>query len=33
MNIPFYVFLPILGGIIGAFIGARIYKNRKANNQ
>lgn len=29
MNLPFYSYLPILAGLIGAFIGSRIYKNNQ----
>lgn len=29
MNLPFYSYLPILAGLIGAFIGGRIYKNNQ----
>lgn len=27
MNIPVYIFLPIIGVIIGTIIGSRAYKN------
>lgn len=27
MDIPIYIFLPILGGIIGGIIGGRAYRN------
>ena len=29
MNLPFYSYLPILAGLIGAFIGGRIYKKNQ----
>ena len=29
MNVPIYIFLPVLGGIIGGLIGGRIYKNNQ----
>lgn len=35
MTVPVYIFLPVLGGIIGAIIGAREYRNynrRKKKN-
>ncbi len=29
MNLPLYSYLPILAGLIGAFIGGRIYKKNQ----
>lgn len=33
MNLPFYVYLPIVGGIIGGIIGGYYHKKQKENQQ
>ena len=29
MNLPWYAYMPVVAGLIGAYIGSRIYKNYK----
>lgn len=33
MNIPVYIFLPIVGGLLGAVIGGRYYTSYKQKNR
>lgn len=33
MNLPFYVFLPIVGGIVGGIIGGYYHKRQKENQR
>lgn len=33
MNLPFYVYLPILGGIVGGIIGGYYHKKQKENQR
>lgn len=29
MNLPWYAYMPVVAGLVGAYIGGRIYKNNK----
>lgn len=29
MYLPWYVYMPVVAGLVGAYIGGRIYKNNK----
>ncbi len=33
MNLPFYVYLPIVGGIVGGIIGGYYHKRQKENQR
>lgn len=33
MNLPFYVYLPIVGGIVGGIIGGYYHKKQKENQR